>query len=52
MEYLLALVAILFAILYAARKDGPLQAAIDKLLTSTSAEMGKAVNESVKRINF
>ena len=52
MEYLLALVAIVLAILFAARAEGPIQEAVGKVLTDTSNGISQAVNASAQRINF
>lgn len=52
LEYLLALVAIVLAILYAARSNGPIQTAVGKVLTDTSDVIKGAVDASAQRLNF
>jgi len=50
LEYLLALLAILLAILYAARPDGPLQAAVSGLIDGTAGTIDQTVERSARRL--
>ena len=49
LEYLLVVVGILLAILFAVGAKGPLQGAVGGLLDDTSAAIGRAVNDVSSR---
>lgn len=52
MEYLLVLVAIVLAVLFAARANGPIQAAITSVSSDASSVITTAVNDVKGRLGL
>ena len=52
LEYLLVMVAILFALLYAVRAGGPIQSAAEKVMSDSGSTMSSAVNAARARMGF
>ena len=52
LEYLLVMIAILFALLYAVRAGGPIQTAAEKVMNDSASTMGGAVNAARARMGF
>ena len=52
LEYLLVMVAVLFALLYAVRSGGPIQDAVGKVLTDSATAMSGAVSNAQRRLGL
>ena len=52
LEYLLVMIAVLFALLYAVRRGGPIQNAVGKVLTDSATAMSGAVSNAQKRLGL
>ena len=52
LEYLLVMIAVLFALLYAVRPGGPIQNAVGKVLTDSATAMSGAVSNAQKRLGL
>ena len=51
-EYLLLLVGIILAILYAVRPSGPIQSAVDRALTDTETVVTNTVNQVRQKLGL